>query len=74
MFVPTPTEVIMTENRNYLSYRDYEVLVRRAQAERAEYFLALVTRAVRALRAKFGKPAAGNDKPYGKGPLAGANA
>jgi hypothetical protein len=64
----------MTDNRNYLSYRDYEVLVRRAQAERAEYFLAVVNSAVRAIRAKFGKRNATETKSYGKGPLAGANA
>ena len=64
----------MTDNRNYLSYRDYEVLVRRAQAERAEYFLAVMSGAVRAIRAKFRKQDAADTKSYGKGPLAGANA
>ncbi len=64
----------MTQNRDYISYQDYEALVRRAQAERADYFIAVLSRAVRAIRAKFGKQDTAAAKPYGKGPLAGANA
>ena len=64
----------MAAKHDFLSYRDYEVLVRRAQAERAEYFLAVVTRAYRAIRAIFVKPKVADAESYGKGPLAGANA